>query len=59
VAGRDQVAVDEVTPDLAAEQAWLQPGGAGAVRGEHVDRRVPIGEREELVEVGAPERAHP
>ena len=46
-------------PHLAAEQSRLEAGLPGAVRGEHVDGRMTVGQGEEVGDVGGPQRAHP
>ena len=58
VAGGDELAVDVAAPHLAAEQPWFEPGLAGAVGGEDVDGRVPVGQGEEVGDVGGTQRAH-
>jgi hypothetical protein len=59
VTGRDELAVDVPPPHLAAEQPGLEAGLPGAVRGEDVDGRVTVGQREEVGDVGGPQRAYP
>ena len=59
MAGGDELAAVVAAPDLTAEPAGLEAGGAGAVDGEDVDDRVTTRKGQERLEVGRPQRSDP